>query len=389
MKLSQAKPTLIAASIGLLLACTASAQDKTVDADKARELAAARADLDRAAKRVAELSREQGGAQTFVFERRFESRPVLGVVLAPDSAAGVRIAAVTPESGAAKAGVRSGDRITAIDGKKLDDESSEQRLVQAREKLRSIDVMTPVALTYERDGRSATVKATPQPGDRVLLVRDQDGGPVMTRHIVTGSGAADWNVDGDAIEMHVAPVVAPQVRSEIIRLGPLGNCKGDDCRLPMLTEAFRWSGLNLATVDKDLGRYFGTDRGVLVLSNSTELAGLKAGDVIHSIDGKAVNSPREAMAALRNKPVDSQASVTYLRDRKPGTAQVKVPKLAQLQFPPAPPAPPAPPEPPVPPARVTPPAAPAPPGAPAAAPAPPAPPAPPKPPQAPALTMLL
>jgi membrane-associated protease RseP (regulator of RpoE activity) len=157
----------------------------------------------------------------------------------------------------------------------------------------------------------------------------------------------------------------------------------------MLTEAFRWSGLNLATVDKDLGRYFGTDRGVLVLSTSTELAGLKAGDVIQSIDGKAVNSPREAMAALRNKPVDSQASVTYLRDRKTGTAQVKVPKLAQLQFPPAPPTPPAPPAPPAspaPPSHVTPPTAPVP---PAGVPAPPAPPAPPKPPQAPALTMLL
>ncbi|HEY5781855.1 MAG TPA: PDZ domain-containing protein, partial [Lysobacter sp.] len=121
MKLSQAKPTLIAASIGLLLACTASAQDKGSDPDKARELAAARADLDRAAKRVAELSREQGGTETFVFERRFESHPVLGVVLALDSGAGVRIAAVTPESGAAKAGLRSGDRITAIDGKRLTD----------------------------------------------------------------------------------------------------------------------------------------------------------------------------------------------------------------------------------------------------------------------------
>lgn len=392
MKLSQAKPTLIAVSIGLLLACAANAQDKATDADKARELAAARADLDRAAKRVAELSREQGGAETFVFERRFESRPVLGVVLAPDSSAGVRIAAVTPESAAAKAGLRSGDRITAIDGKKLNDESSDLRLVQAREKLRSIDTQTPVALTYERDGRSTTVKATPQPGDRVLLVRDQDGGPLVTRHIVTGSGAADSDMDGEAIGVHVAPLVAPQVRSEIIRLGPPGNCKGDDCRLPMLTDAFRWSGFNLATVDKDLGRYFGTDRGVLVLSNSTELAGLKAGDVIQSIDGKAVDSPREAMAALRQKPADSQATVTYLRDRKTATAQVKVPKPTRFEFP-VPPAPPAPPAPPTPAARVAPPppppAAPAPVAPPAPPAAPPAPPAPPKPPQAPALSMVL
>ena len=45
----------------------------------------------------------------------------------------------------------------------------------------------------------------------------------------------------------------------------------------MLAEAFRWNGLNLASVDAKLGRYFGTDRGVLVLSSGPDLAGLQAG----------------------------------------------------------------------------------------------------------------
>src|SRR3546814_7211570 len=62
-------------------------------------------------------------------------------------------------------------------------------------------------------------------------------------------------------------------------------CKGKDCGTPALMSAFRWNGLNLATVDKQLGRYFGTDHGVLVLSNG-ELAGLHAGDVIQ--DRKSV-----------------------------------------------------------------------------------------------------
>src|SRR3546814_16524037 len=83
--------------------------------------------------------------------------------------------------------------------------------------------------------------------------------------------------------------------------------------------AFRWNGLNLATVDKQLGRYFGTDHGVLVLS-SGDLAGLQAGDVIQRIDGKAVASPREAMAAMGDKPGGTTGSIGYLRERKIGRA---------------------------------------------------------------------
>ena len=102
-------------------------------------------------------------------------RPVLGVILEPDSGAGVRIAAVTPESGAAKAGLRSGDRITAIDGKPIAGADGDARLADARARLRKLDTKTPVALGYVRDGRTASVKVTPGAGDQVILLHDGDG----------------------------------------------------------------------------------------------------------------------------------------------------------------------------------------------------------------------
>ncbi|MBU8976670.1 MULTISPECIES: PDZ domain-containing protein [unclassified Lysobacter] len=342
-------PTLLAATIGLLLACAgAGAQTSKSDADKARELENARTELNRAAQRYAELSRENIKFDRVQFEREFEKRfarqPVLGVVLSPEPKAGVRIAAVTPDSAAAKAGLRSGDVLTAINGKNLDQKDADARLEQARAQLRTLDVKSPIALAYTRDGRAATARATPQIGDRLLVTRDADGNPLA----------------------RPMAIVAPQVRNELIRL----DCDpgDDDCRLPALTEAFRWNGLNLATVDAQLGRYFGTDRGVLVLSTGPELAGLQAGDVIQRIDNKPVNSPREAMAALRGKPADSRVGVTYLRDRKSATTQITVPKTAMLRIP-------RPPVPPLPPAAPKPPAVPA-------VPALPAPPTAPKPPQA-------
>jgi len=327
------------------------AQKTRQDAERTRQIEAARADLNRAAQRYAELTRHNANFDRAHFEREFEKRfarqPVLGVVLSPDAKAGVRIAAVTPDSAAAAAGLRAGDVITSIDGIRFDQAQPEDRLSKARAQLGRIKINQPVALTYTRDGRAATARATPKLGDRLLVARDADGNPLA----------------------RPMPIVAPQVRNELIRL-----CEDDDddCRMPLLSEAFRWNGLNLATVDAQLGRYFGTDRGVLVLSTGPELSGLQAGDVIQRIADKPVGSPREAMAALRDKPADSRVAITYLRDRKSATTQITVPRTAMLRIPrpPVPPAPPAAPK------------APAAPGAPAVPPAPPAAPPAPKPPLA-------
>lgn len=117
-----------------------------------------------------------------------------------------------------------------------------------------------------------------------------------------------------------------------------------------LAEAFRWNGLNLASVDAQLGRYFGTDKGVLVLSTGPTLGQLQAGDVIQRVDGKAVATPRAVMDALRDKPEDSSVAVDYLRDRTSGATRIKVPKAmafpALPQMPPVAPMAPMPPMPP-------------------------------------------
>src|SRR3546814_949207 len=95
----------------------------------------------------------------------------------------------------------------------------------------------------------------------VRMLRDDDG---------------QLQVTADSFDVASAPGVPPKVHHEVIRIGPGVACKGKDCDMPTLMSAFRWNGLNLATVDKQLGRYFGTDHGVLVLSNGHR-AGLQAG----------------------------------------------------------------------------------------------------------------
>ena len=111
--------------------------DTTAKGDPALEaqLADARRDLDRAAKRVAELSRQLGrddDARVRIVERRVGGRPVIGVLLAPDAQAGVRITGVTPDSGAAKAGLKAGDRIVSVGATQVLGSTGDLRVDNAR-----------------------------------------------------------------------------------------------------------------------------------------------------------------------------------------------------------------------------------------------------------------
>jgi membrane-associated protease RseP (regulator of RpoE activity) len=346
-----------------------------------------------------------------VVMQRIGRKPVIGVVLAPDPQSGVRIAGVTPDGAAAGAGIRTGDRLVRIGGKAIAGATPEARVEEARTLLQAGDDKTPVTLAYARDGRENEVSLTPKLDSR-LMVFTGDGrmmrpdGNVVVRqfpsgviditadrlqakslHGATGPGSTDGphvfvftdtdqgasDADRTTINRHVVRIECGKGDKECLKRAeaqaPLAigggprvqmfqfDCKpGESCAgQQRLAEAFRWNGLNLASVDAQLGRYFGTDKGVLVLSAGPSLDPLQTGDVIQRVDGQAVDTPRAVMDALRDRPAESMVTVAYLRDRKPGTARVKVPKV--MAFPAIPPAPPAPPLPPK--AGLAPPAAPA------------------------------
>ncbi|QDH69274.1 PDZ domain-containing protein [Marilutibacter alkalisoli] len=372
--LALACSTALAAASGPVLAAGP-------DPAKTRELEAAREELANAARRVAELSRELGiNAKAMAIEQRTNVKPMLGVVLTTDSSAGARIAAVTPDGAAAEAGLRSGDRVVSVNGTAIGGSDAGQRLSHARELLAEPSTDTPVLLGYERDGKRDSVRITPRPGRRLFAIGEipdmRATGNRQFTLVRNGHGRVidldapdfDFDFDRHGLDGLAAGIkelaIAPEVRTEVIRLSREA-CKDGKCVAPTVMEAFRWNGLNLASVDQDLGRYFGTEAGVLVLGTGPLLDGLQAGDVIRKVDGKSVTTPREAMEALRGRASGDKVAVEYLRDRKPATAQITVPEPRVLNLPPMPPASPAPPKPPKAPS------------APDAPPAPPSPPAPP------------
>ncbi len=325
----------------------------------------------------------RGGCDEFM--RGVGLKPVIGVLLAPDAQGGVRISGLTPEGPSAKAGLKSGDRIVAVDGKRIAGDTPEARVEHARELLRGLDTSRDVRLTYARDGRESELSLRPQYDTRVVVVTRSGQmlrpGAGMTMHrieggdddvriekIVTGGplGGPHAGTSGDTRVFVFSNddktgADAPGKRERhVIRIeckGDDAKCKehahtglmqgampgldghafvfrsdcepGKDCRTPLLAEAFRWNGLNLASVDAQLGRYFGTTEGVLVLS-AGDLAPLQAGDVVRKVDGTAVTSPRQLMDALRTREAGSEVPVEFLRDRKTENGRIVIPKTMSL-----------------------------------------------------------
>lgn len=237
----------------------------------------------------------------------FGSRARLGVYVRTEADAeadriGAYIESVTTGGPADKAGIEAGDIITQLDGKSVlsgggdyeDDESAPgHRLIELARNLERGDT---VEVEFRRDGESRTVELVSGDFDGVSYL-DVDEYPVRVRELM-----------GRLRELPAVTYRGPETFA--VRLGR---------NLP---------GLELVSLNPDLGEYFGAEAGVLVVSipEDSEL-GLRAGDVIQSIDGREVRSPSHAMRILRSYNADEEVSFQVLRKKSRTTVNGKVPDL--------------------------------------------------------------
>lgn len=361
---------------------------KTTDRAAAREeLAELRTQIAELSRRMADLSVELGDVGPRAYAFRYITDPdraIIGVVLA-SAARGARIEALTPDGPAERAGLRSGDVITAIDGKALADGDAEAKLDDARERLAGLKDGQEVRIGYERDGKA---------GKELRIGAQRRAAKNWPTLIADGEAASRVDYEREVrdgmkqveVEMVRAQAEAARAGAEARRAmseADRARVEAGLARLEALRDIRPGWDINLTSLNPELGRYFGTDSGVLVLSaGSDALAGLKAGDVIRKVEGHAITRPEEALRALRDEPAGSEVELDVLRERKSVALKVKVPEHRSIfRIGRTAPLPPLPPVPPTPAAAPQPPDAPAVPGE--AAPAPPAPPRPPKAPVAP------
>ena len=91
-----------------------------------------------------------------------------------------------------------------------------------------------------------------------------------------------------------------------------------------------WLGASLQTVSREIADSLGLDRptGALITDLSAggpaAEASLRRGDLISAIDGQSIDDPEGLGYRLATKQLGGTASLTYLRNGKPGTASLKL-----------------------------------------------------------------
>ncbi|MSQ91471.1 MAG: PDZ domain-containing protein [Gammaproteobacteria bacterium] len=252
--------------------------------------------LEAAAREVAELSAEAGGPQAmreFAFLLPSPRRAMLGINLGGTEAngSGVKVNGVSPGGAAAQAGVRAEDVIVAIDARPV---ATGRDLVAA---MKDVEPGQKVALELRRDGKPVQVTVVARPMDQVFMV-----GPATMVPAVPG------------IQPLPAMPPMPPMEGMTFARGHHWLLEG-------------WSDAELVEVTPALGRYFGTDKGVLVArAPSDGSLGLQDGAVIVAIGGREPQSGAHAMRILRSYQPGESVEIRLLRDRKAQTLKATVPE---------------------------------------------------------------
>lgn len=93
---------------------------------------------------------------------------------------------------------------------------------------------------------------------------------------------------------------------------------------------YGWLGVTVQDLNKDLAEHFNLkeNKGVLVANvlkgSPAEKGGIKAGDVVESIDGMQVDSVRELLKIVGREEVGAKVKIGVLRDGKASVLQVEI-----------------------------------------------------------------
>jgi len=279
----------------LLFACLASAHGAAeVGADGASpddvrmRLDAARARLDAAAQECGDLAAKLADSEVNGMYRVHGHRALLGVGLGEAvEGVGVRLAGVSPGGPAAAAGLKAGDVIVSLEGQK----PHSSRALAAQ--IHALAPSANVEIDYERNGQRNRVT--------VRTIDDQM--------------ATEWepHVVFKSLDLDKTLAQLPQLR-ELAMVRPFGS---------------PWRDMELATLSKSLGRYFGAERGVLVVQAPAAAKGaLLDGDVITAIDGREPTDVAHTLRALSAHAAGDKVHLGLLREHQAVQVDLTVPAAA-------------------------------------------------------------
>jgi len=228
-----------------------------------------------------------GGAQIGVSIRDFnEDELKAGKVTT-----GVVIEDVETDGPAQKAGFKAGDIVVEFDGERVRSTRQFMRLVQETVAGRS------VTAAVTRDGQRLTLNVQPRAGGSFKFF--------------DGSGDFSFAIP--------PPKVAPPMAMKRDFFPP---------DFESLVGASGQLGISVDELSPQLSEYFGTKEGVLVTTvrdgSNASKAGVKAGDVITSLNGGTVTSASDLRRRAQRLEGGDEFTLGVVRDRKPMSLKGKV-----------------------------------------------------------------
>lgn len=213
--------------------------------------------------------------------------------------AGVVVEEVEPGSAAEKGGLKKTDVITRFAGEEVRSARQFSRLVQETPAGRT------VSATVMRDGKATELKITPEDRPRAGIFIDGD--------------RLGRSFDSQRFEEQMG-----RLRDRLGDLPPLDfnfdlNLPGGD--RPRL-------GVTVQPLSGQLAGYFGAKEGVLVASvtddSPASRAGLKAGDVIVSVNGQNVSSRADLTRAVNSVGSNADITIGIVRDKKESSVKARL-----------------------------------------------------------------
>ncbi len=293
----------------------AKAQTEAAEADKVaaeqdRKMQEAEMKLEEAQRQLEEAAREMAelGIQTdsdievFRHIRAGGRKAMLGINIGVGdggAGTGVMVEGVTPGGPADQAGLKAGDVITKVGETSLTAESSRASNRKLLERMRDVEPGEDVKLVYQRDGKSQEASVRTKAADAMAFGFVTDGG----RNVRFGPhGGNQWTVE--VMEDAMAPHAPPGV--EFFR---------------------RWAGMEMVSLTPELGEYFGTEKGLLVVRGPGQKdLDIRDGDVILEIDGRTPDSPAHATRILRSYQPGEKMTLQLIRKKKKTKVEITLPE---------------------------------------------------------------
>jgi serine protease Do len=227
---------------------------------------------------------------------------------------GVAVEEVTKDSAAEKGGVKAGDVVVQFDGENVRSAAQLTRLVRETAAGRT------VKMGIVRDGRRMDLDVAPAEAENVsnLAIAPErlqnlekelevlpERGQVLRYRMPAPGGAPRWQ--------QRTPVPMPLPEGDLLQW--FGE--GDGGRYFFMQSRGRL-GVNVQELTPELATYFGVKDGLLVNSVQADTpaakAGVKAGDVIGTVNGKAVATTNELIKELADK--EGEVTIGVTRDKK-------------------------------------------------------------------------